>query len=75
MNRATSYKVARRSFLAASGASALLYRVVVAMTGLPMVFDPMRAGLVLGLTVLMCFAAGLLALRKQETPDPAEMFR
>jgi putative ABC transport system permease protein len=62
-------------FIPGVGASALLYRVVVAMTGLPMVFDPMRAGLVLGLTVLMCFAAGLLALRKLETADPAEMFR
>ena len=38
-------------------------------------FDAMRAGLVLALTVLMCFAAGLLALRKLETADPAEMFR
>jgi len=49
--------------------------VVVAMTGLPMVFDPTRAALVLGLTVLMCFVSGLLALRKLETADPAEMFR
>ncbi|HXB56507.1 MAG TPA: ABC transporter permease DevC [Vicinamibacteria bacterium] len=62
-------------FVPGVGASALLYRLVVAMTGLPMVFDPTRAGLVLGLTVLMCFAAGLLALRKLETADPAEMFR
>jgi putative ABC transport system permease protein len=57
------------------GGSVLLYRLVVAMTGLPMVFDPMRAALVLGLTVLMCFAAGLVALRKLATADPAEMFR
>jgi putative ABC transport system permease protein len=62
-------------FVPGVGASALLYRVVVAMTGLPMVFDPMRAAFVLVLTVLMCFAAGLLALRKLETADPADMFR
>ena len=62
-------------FIPGVAASALLYRVVVAMTGLPMVFDAMRAVVVLSLTVLMCFAAGLLALRKLETADPAEMFR
>lgn len=62
-------------FLPGVAASVVLYRVVVAMTGLPMEFDLMRAVVVLSLTVLMCFAAGLMALRKLETADPAEMFR
>ncbi len=62
-------------FVPGVGASVLLYRLVVRATGLPMVFDPKMAALVLGLTILMCFAAGLLALRKLETADPAEMFR
>jgi putative ABC transport system permease protein len=62
-------------FVPGVAGSALLYRLVVAMTGLPMVFDAARAALVLVLTVLMCFAAGLVALRKLETADPAEMFR
>ena len=62
-------------FIPGGGGAIVLDRLGVAMTGLPMVFDPGRAAIVLGLTVLMCFAAGLMALRKLETADPADMFR
>jgi putative ABC transport system permease protein len=43
-------------------------------TRLPMVVSPARAGLVLGLTVLMCWVSGLIALRKLRAADPAEIF-
>jgi putative ABC transport system permease protein len=55
-------------------ASALLYRGLAWLTGLPMRLSPGRAGLVLALTVLMCVGSGLLALRKVREADPAEVF-
>jgi putative ABC transport system permease protein len=55
-------------------ASLLLYRVLEGWTGLPMHLTPARAGIVLGLTVGMCFLSGLIAVRKVSVADPAEVF-
>lgn len=54
--------------------SGLLYRGLAAYTGLLMNLTPTRALLVLGLTVLMCQASGLFAIRKLLTADPAGLF-
>jgi putative ABC transport system permease protein len=54
--------------------SAVIYRALVWLTDLPLRLTPGRIGLILGLTVAMCVASGLLALRKVRTVDPAEVF-
>jgi putative ABC transport system permease protein len=51
-----------------------IYLLLAELTGLPLRLTPGRFGLVLGLTVVMCVASGLLALRKVQTVDPAEVF-
>ena len=43
-------------------------------TGLLMLITPARAAVVLLLTIVMCIASGLLALRKLLAADPAELF-
>ncbi|HEY1190849.1 MAG TPA: ABC transporter permease DevC [Gemmata sp.] len=50
------------------------YLVLTELTGLPMVLTPARLGLVLGLTVVMCVASGLLAVSKVKKVDPADVF-
>jgi putative ABC transport system permease protein len=54
--------------------SAQLYRLTVRATSLPMRLDARLGLLVLGLTILMCGASGLLALRKVQEADPADIF-
>ncbi|MFO0956583.1 MAG: FtsX-like permease family protein [Isosphaeraceae bacterium] len=44
-------------------------------TGLPLEFKPMGALSILGLTVLMCTLSGLLAARRVQYADPAQLFR
>ncbi len=61
-------------FVPGLGMSWLLYRTLDFLVGLPMNFTILRILLILGLTVLMCVASGLLALRKVKTADPAEVF-
>ncbi len=61
-------------FLPGVGLSGLLYKLLAVWTGLPMRLSLDRAGLLLGLTILMCLLSGLLALRKLEAADPAEVF-
>jgi putative ABC transport system permease protein len=51
-----------------------LYRVASRATLLPMVMAPSIGLLVLVLTVSMCCISGVLALRKVQTADPAEIF-
>ena len=51
-----------------------LYRVASQATLLPMVMAPSIGLLVLALTVSMCCISGVLALRKVQTADPAEIF-
>lgn len=55
-------------------ASWQLYRLTARATRLPMFLDPSVALLVFALTVLMCTASGLMALRRLRAADPAEMF-
>jgi putative ABC transport system permease protein len=50
------------------------YAGVEAASGIPMRLTAGRAAVVLGLTVLMCAASGLLALRRLLRNDPAEVF-
>jgi putative ABC transport system permease protein len=54
--------------------SLALYAGVAAVSNLPMHFDPLRALLVLALTVGMCLVSGMLALRRVVAADPAEVF-
>ena len=51
-----------------------LYGVTQSATMLPMRLSAQRAAVVLGLTVLMCWVSGLIAIRKLRAADPAEIF-
>ncbi len=51
-----------------------LFRLLQDFSGLPMLITIPRAMLVLGLTMSMCLASGLLALRKLLRTDPASLF-
>jgi putative ABC transport system permease protein len=50
------------------------YMALAKTTGLPMNLTPGRAGWLLFSTVVMCVGSGLLALRKAQTVDPADVF-
>jgi putative ABC transport system permease protein len=66
--------MAASGFLPGLGISWIIYRCLSYLTSLPMWMTPGRVGLVLGLTMLMCAGSGLLALRKAQEVDPAEVF-
>lgn len=51
-----------------------LYRLVARSTGLLMQMTPSVMGQVIGLTLVMCIASGLLAVRKLLKTDPASLF-
>jgi putative ABC transport system permease protein len=51
-----------------------LFRLTNSATKLPMEIAADRALLVLGLTALMCWISGLIAMRKLRKVDPAEVF-
>ena len=55
-------------------AALALYRATAKATMLPMTLAPEIAVFVLVLTVSMCSAAGILALRKLQRADPADIF-
>jgi putative ABC transport system permease protein len=61
-------------FLPGVGVAHRLYRLTEDATQLPMRLSPDTGLLVLGLTILMCSLAGMLALRKVQSADPAEIF-
>ncbi|MCS6850645.1 MAG: ABC transporter permease DevC [Gemmataceae bacterium] len=61
-------------FAAGLAGSKLLYLWLEAHTGLPMRLTLDRAGLILVLTLTMCTMSGLIAIRKVQTADPAEVF-
>jgi putative ABC transport system permease protein len=61
-------------FVPAALLSAGLYFVLNRWTGLPLHMTAWVAGQVLVMTVLMCGASGLLALRKLRTAEPADLF-
>jgi putative ABC transport system permease protein len=50
------------------------YKAVNLATGIPIQPTWERAGLLLGLTSLMCFLSGVLATRKLRSADPADVF-
>ncbi|WP_390624744.1 ABC transporter permease DevC [Anthocerotibacter panamensis] len=54
--------------------SLVVYQLVNQAARLPVVMTLDRAVLVLGLTFLMCFGAGALAVRKLKEADPADIF-
>ena len=54
--------------------SAVLYKVLEHETGLPMSIDPLRSAVILALTFLMCWTAGLLGTRKLRRAGPADLF-
>jgi putative ABC transport system permease protein len=58
----------------AVAAALLLYEWVEEKSRLPMPMPLSRIVVVLALTLLMCAASGLLALRRVKTLDPAELF-
>jgi putative ABC transport system permease protein len=61
-------------FVPGLACSWLLYQLLSALTDLPMELTWFRIGFVLFLTIVMCAASGLLALRKALEVDPAEVF-
>lgn len=61
-------------FAVGLGITVILYAMLRHTTGLPLELTFPRAGLVLVLTVGMCLASGLIAVRKVQQADPAEVF-
>ncbi|REJ83469.1 MAG: hypothetical protein DWQ36_24480 [Acidobacteria bacterium] len=61
-------------FVPAALLAALLYALTSRVAGLPLAMSPGRLLLVLGLTLAMCGASALLAIRRLERADPAELF-
>jgi putative ABC transport system permease protein len=61
-------------FFPALFVSSGVYAYLQAISGIRMRLTADRMALVLGLTVLMCAVAGLLAIRKATRSDPAECF-
>lgn len=61
-------------FVPGIAAAAGLHTLTAEATNLPMRLAPDRAAQVLALTVAMCWASGIVALRKLRTADPAEVF-
>jgi putative ABC transport system permease protein len=66
--------MAGSGFLPGLAVSWVVYRCLSYLTALPMWMTPGRVGFILSLTVLMCVGSGLLALRKAQQLDPAEVF-
>jgi putative ABC transport system permease protein len=66
--------MATAGFLPGMAMSWIIYRCLSYITSLPMWMTPGRIVFVLGLTMLMCAGSGLLALRKAQEVDPAEVF-
>jgi putative ABC transport system permease protein len=62
------------SFILGLAIAGLLYAWLENSTGLPMHLTLGRVELILVLTVVMCAASGILALRKVQAADPAEVF-
>jgi len=61
-------------FAAAWGVAELLYRLTYAVSGIPLLMDPLRVVLVAGLGIVMSLVSGLLALRKLWKAEPASLF-
>jgi putative ABC transport system permease protein len=66
--------MAASGFLPGMAVTWVIYRWLSYLTSLPMWMTPGRVAFVLGLTMLMCTGSALLALRKAQQVDPAEVF-
>jgi putative ABC transport system permease protein len=66
--------MALSGFLPGVVISWVIYQWLSYMTSLPMWMTPARVVFVLGLTVIMCTVSGMMALRKAQQIDPAEVF-
>jgi len=66
--------MAGAGFLPGIAISWLIYRWLAHVTALPLRLTLPRAGLILALTLAMCAGSALLALRKAQQVDPAEVF-
>jgi len=80
-NRYLSWIVLQESLILAAGGFVPgmavtygTYLLLTDITGLPLTLTPGRFALVLGLTVAMCAASGLLAVSKVKKVDPADVF-
>ncbi len=51
-----------------------IYLFLTEWTGLPMRLTVMRFFMILGLTIIMCVLSGMMALRKAQKVDPADVF-
>jgi putative ABC transport system permease protein len=69
-----SFYLACLGFLPGLLVSLGLYGLLAESSGLNMTMTPMRIASVWGLTLLMCVASGLLAIRKLFNTDPASLF-
>jgi putative ABC transport system permease protein len=54
--------------------SGLLYLILGQATGLPLLLTPIRAAIVLALTIVMCSASGFLTVKKLRSADPVDLF-
>jgi len=61
-------------FIPAIALSLVVYKVSADATNLPLRLTLDKAAIVLGLTLVMCAIAGLLAMRKVRSADPADVF-
>jgi len=61
-------------FIPGIAISILVFGKAAEATGLPLAMDQRSAGFLFLLTLFMCAASGLLALRKLRSIDPAEVF-
>jgi putative ABC transport system permease protein len=61
-------------FIPAIALSLAVFKVSADATNLPLELTPDKAGMVFGLTLVMCAFAGLLAMRKVRSADPADVF-
>ena len=61
-------------YLPAYFAGEILYAMVRASTKLPVAMDFQRAALVFGLILFMCMGSALMAMRRLNDADPAEIF-
>lgn len=66
--------LALMGFVPAFLVSGIIFEMIQATVGLPMLFTLARVLLVLGLTTAMCLISGLLALRRLLSADPASLF-
>jgi putative ABC transport system permease protein len=61
-------------YLPGFGVSVLLYNLARNATSLPMYMTLAKAMTVFGMTVIMCFVSGAIAVRKLQAADPADIF-